>query len=380
MEPAIAAKERGYAEMSLAVQESVLSPQSLTESSRWLRGVCTSLLVVAATTATLVAAEVGFRIVAPQSIVPRYVEASDYGIRKNIGNVRGMMMTSEYQHQFTTNSQGFRGSAEYRIPKPSGVFRMIVLGDSVTLGHGVEDGETFAAVAELALSRSGPVEVINMGISGFGTAEELIQLQQVGARYQPDVVVLAYFPNDPYNNVVSRLFSVEDGRLVRKEESFAPALFIRDHLSDMPGYSFLCQHSHVMNFVRSRFSAFFMDRLGKKYQSSVEIKPELTPTERVLTESLIKEILQTATVEQGVPLVILNIPVILDNRVIQNFPVEALDQTDVSTLLVDVEHAIYNEHRLDELSYPNDAHPKPLAHRLIGEELARVVRARFWQD
>jgi hypothetical protein len=64
------------------------------------------------------AAEIGFRVLSPQAIVPRYVETSPYGIRQNIPQVRGEMITPEYRHGFSTNSQGMRGVREYVVEKP----------------------------------------------------------------------------------------------------------------------------------------------------------------------------------------------------------------------------------------------------------------------
>lgn len=334
-------------------------------------------LLVLSVLFVLGAAEVFLRVFSPQSIVPRYVEVSEAGIRKNIGYVQGVMSTAEFRHRFTTNSQGFRGQREYARPKPAGLYRIIVLGDSVTLGHGVEDDDTFSAVAERALATSRPVEIINMGVSGFGTAEELIQLQRTGLSYEPDLVVLAYFPNDPYNNVVSKLFSVADGRLVRTAEAFVPALYIRDRLYAIPGYGFLCDHSHVVNFLRGRLSAFFLDYLGRANGTSSDINSELTVEEAGLTRRLLQEVAHVAH-ERTVPLVILNIPVILKGRMIDNFPMSLPEARRAVPVVVDVGRTVYADHPLEELSYRDDSHPRPYGHRLIGEALAQQVRDQVW--
>ncbi len=352
-------------------QEHVSSP--LIPRTRATRALFGLVVMALATAATFGILELGLRLLVPQSIMPRYVEASSYGIRKNIGHVRGEMITADFRHEFSTNSQGFRGQVEYAVEKPQGTFRVIVLGDSVTLGHGVKDNETFSAVAERKLNQRRPVEVINMGVSGFGTAEELIQLEEVGLRYQPDLVVLAYFPNDPYNNVVSGLFTVRRDGLERATPSFTPALYVRDHLSAIPGYSFLCQQSHLLNFVRARLSAFFMDRLGRQYQTSTEIRSELTPGERLLTEAVLRDVYRSTWVERGLPLVVLNIPVVLEGRVIQNFPVQRLAESGDLVEVVDVSRSVYQGRSLQDLSYQHDSHPKPQAHRLIGEELAGAI-------
>lgn len=44
------------------------------------------------------------------------------------------------------------------------------------------------------------VEVINLGVGGYGTAQQFLALRDDGLRYRPDLVVLALFSNDVINN------------------------------------------------------------------------------------------------------------------------------------------------------------------------------------
>lgn len=83
------------------------------------------------------------------------------------------------------NSQGFRGPAAG--PIASGRRRVLLLGDSLTFGTGVDDGETFAA----ELARQEPaLEPLNFGVSGYGTDQELLLLEREGLPLTPAVVVL----------------------------------------------------------------------------------------------------------------------------------------------------------------------------------------------
>ena len=104
----------------------------------------------------LLLGEVGARLFSAPLIMPRCVESAPYGIRTQIGNIRGTIVTPQYRHKFDTNSRGFRGTREYAVPKPAKVFRVITLGDSVVDGYGVEDDQTFSAVLEKKLSASTP--------------------------------------------------------------------------------------------------------------------------------------------------------------------------------------------------------------------------------
>ncbi len=147
--------------------------------------------------------------------------------------------------------------------------------------------------------------------------------------------------------------------------------------SAIPGYGFLCDHSHAVNFLRGRLSAFFLDYLGRANGTSSEISSELTVEEAELTRRLLWEVERVAH-ERTVPLVILNIPVILKGRMIDNFPLSLPETGRALPVVVDVGRTVYANHPLEELSYRNDSHPRPYGHRLIGEALAQQVREQVW--
>lgn len=96
-----------------------------------------------------------------------------------------------------TNSLGFL-DAEHSIEKPSGVFRIIVLGDSVTEGYGVAAEEVYVRQLERLLGRlDGRYEVVNFGTRQYSTAQEVARFEETGLRMCPDLVILAYVLNDP---------------------------------------------------------------------------------------------------------------------------------------------------------------------------------------
>jgi hypothetical protein len=100
----------------------------------------------------------------------------------------------------SSNSQGARGRREYAVPKPPGVTRVLVFGDSFTFGDEVGDDETYVARLEGLLPG---VEVINLGVHGYGHDQMLLYLQEVGARYQPDLVLLGFVQLDMRRNLLA---------------------------------------------------------------------------------------------------------------------------------------------------------------------------------
>jgi lysophospholipase L1-like esterase len=97
------------------------------------------------------------------------------------------------------NSLGFRDQREYALAKPPGTFRILVLGDSVTFGHGAVYETTYPYLLEQQLRAWRPDvtwEVWNLGVPGYNTAQELAYLKLVEDRYAPDLVVVGFFTND----------------------------------------------------------------------------------------------------------------------------------------------------------------------------------------
>ena len=95
------------------------------------------------------------------------------------------------------NSQGLR-ERELPVARPAGTRRILCLGDSVTFGHWVEAEQAFPRQLEQALAgRIGnPVQVINAGVPGYSTFQELKWLEEKGWDYQPDLIVVGFVLND----------------------------------------------------------------------------------------------------------------------------------------------------------------------------------------
>lgn len=96
------------------------------------------------------------------------------------------------------NSLGFRGP-EIEVPKPAESYRVLVLGDSITLADYLEDELTFVRRLEARLRAARPgrsVEAVNAGIGDIGLSEELDILEETGLQLEPDLVVVAFYLND----------------------------------------------------------------------------------------------------------------------------------------------------------------------------------------
>lgn len=97
------------------------------------------------------------------------------------------------------NRAGFRGADVPTEPKP-GTVRIALIGDSETFGESLRDEETIPGQLERILNAGGGApayEVLNFGVIGYNTAQELAWLRKKALAYRPSLVVLYYVFNDP---------------------------------------------------------------------------------------------------------------------------------------------------------------------------------------
>ncbi len=109
---------------------------------------------------------------------------------------------AEFEAEVRINARGLR-DREIGYDNPDGAFRVLSLADSFGEALQVNLDETYhkQLEAQLAESMGQPVEVLNAGVGGWGTDQEAIFYLAEGFRYEPEVVLLAFFVrNDAVNN------------------------------------------------------------------------------------------------------------------------------------------------------------------------------------
>jgi len=103
------------------------------------------------------------------------------------------------QALYAINSLGFRDE-EFPEEKPEGVFRILVLGDSMTFGPAMNLEQTYPKVLEELLNESVAAElrfqVINAGVSGYNPYQELATWRGAGVALDPDLVIVGFCVND----------------------------------------------------------------------------------------------------------------------------------------------------------------------------------------
>ncbi|MDQ3033421.1 MAG: hypothetical protein M3Y87_13465, partial [Myxococcota bacterium] len=96
--------------------------------------------------------------------------------------------------EYRVSSLGTRGPE----PADAPAFRVVVLGDSVTMGWGVAEDDTWPARVGASLaSRAPDIEMIDAAVLGWGIEEHCARFDELARSLDPDLVIVGYFPNDP---------------------------------------------------------------------------------------------------------------------------------------------------------------------------------------
>ncbi len=196
--------------------------------SMWIRIGAPLLLLSVSTLLALLLAEAGLRLLRPQVFptIPGglFTDRAD-GLRVLTPGFEGVISRAEFHAPVRIGSFGVRG--EGPRPRTERTFRILALGDSQTFGFGVLDPETYSVQLETILSERHPdldVQVVNAGVPGYGTIDELIWLRERGREADPDLIVAQFLSvNDFAINRSSPLADRVLGRGDGSEPAPAPA-------------------------------------------------------------------------------------------------------------------------------------------------------------
>ncbi|MBL4634762.1 MAG: SGNH/GDSL hydrolase family protein [Kofleriaceae bacterium] len=161
-----------------------------------------------------------------------------------------------------SNSLGFR-DYEHAERNP-GVYRVLILGDSVTSGHHIKNyKDAFPAQLEKILKKKGrEVEVLNFGVNGYNTQQEVEILKDRGLKFSPDLVVVAYCLNDRVRSdggLLAMLLNLGDGKGPRR--TGLGGLLSESHLARLLEFRYRSVRS-----VRSEYGALFKDTVAMHFE------------------------------------------------------------------------------------------------------------------
>lgn len=254
--------------------------------------------------------------------------------------------TADFDVEVRINAQGFRDSP---IAAPGERPRIVALGDSLTFGWGVEAEQTFSSRLEELLG----ADVLNLGVSGYGTDQELLLWEHEGRALQPQLVLLTLCANDLEE--VSRpaaygrlkpYFTLQAGEL-RLEGRPVPEAPVGEW-------------SHLL---RSTWSWWIK-----------RSTPPLDPSERGAATALQCAVL--ARLAADVRSAKAHLLIVFDGR--DAAPGQAFTCASEDWLALDVGPALEAAARTGAVRFATDAHWSPHGHQAVAEAIATRLRETGW--
>lgn len=159
------------------------------------------------------------------------------------------------QSSVTINARGFRGPEVAYAREPQRR-RVLVLGDSYVWGYGVNNDEVFTE----RLRQAKPEwEVVNLGVSGYSTDQELLLYRDEGYKYQADLVLLVLTENDRSGNMLTQqyvvygkpAFQFQNGALTLRNQPVPPTRWWKQALSQLATQSYVLTAANKYLYARA---------------------------------------------------------------------------------------------------------------------------------
>ena len=102
-------------------------------------------------------------------------------------------------NQLRTNQDGMREDRDYPVERSPQTVRILGIGDSGMFGWACEQDENYLAILETNLNHRGDgvvYEVLNTGVPGYNTQQEIQALKEKWIKYKPDIVIVGWSDND----------------------------------------------------------------------------------------------------------------------------------------------------------------------------------------
>ncbi|MCU0613298.1 MAG: SGNH/GDSL hydrolase family protein [Candidatus Eisenbacteria bacterium] len=285
-----------------------------------------------------------------------------------LSTISGRSASDEYDFTYTHNGFGLR-DVEHLLAKPPGVFRILGLGDSFTYGQGAAFEDTYLARLETFLNnRDGAhprVEVIKAGIVRFFPEPERLLLQHYGVAFRPDLVTVAFLPNDLADTYTGiKAITVGADGFLKTEEA--------NQLGRVATWLYL--RSHACRIVLRRYVTW---RIARKH-GEPSIRPNdpelLSDTNWAKIEAEYFRMTDIAH-EVNAAIAFIHIPQQGPWGAWSNAPTERLAHwcAEVGVPFIDVLPAMRRMPCPEELYWKRDGHPTPRGYRVIADTLCRAL-------
>ncbi len=260
------------------------------------------------------------------------------------------------------NTYGYR-DRDFFVKKKPGVFRIGVVGDSLTMGYGIKNvNQRFSDILEKKLNNSGiKAEVYNLGVAGLDTCSEITQFEKV-KQLNFDLIVWEYFLND-----------VEPCT-----DSAGAKILVNQKVKINPVIDFVRKQSFFFDFVYWRYSNAYLKTYAQlrtadlsQYKNQQVLKNHLSDI------ATFSKNLQDDTSTHKVIVMIFPFLIFLDN----NYPAKDIHKMlaakfqEQNDSVIDLLPYLLDKNKRNLMVNRFDSHPNEYVHDLAASLLyGRIVR------
>ena len=286
----------------------------------------------------------------------------------------GIFESSEFRIKVCINQKGLR-DRDYSYERTPGKKRILVLGDSFVWGFGVEQNQIFTEQLENLLTN---VEVINAGVSGYSTDQELLWFKSEGVKYSPDLVILVVSGIDDSMNHLELVYVIyykprftfgENGQLelqnvpVPQASAFMRSLY------------WGCRYSSLVNFLIQNVRPAILQALygqGSFETKKLETFKERDPSEQfTLTLALIDEIRRTSETVNAQLMIVTNSIFWWPHQPGATYEELVRALRDNYPYVLDIEAS--TGYSSEQMTIPHDGHWNQDGHRFVAEQILKFI-------
>jgi len=266
------------------------------------------------------------------------------------------------------NSLGLRGP-EIETAKASGTLRIVGLGDSFTFGVGVADEHTFLRRLEKSLNAfAAPgrrYEVVNAGVQGYNTRDEVLYLKHRWLALRPDLVLITFYLNDAYRDDAFANMGQALGIYLNRPDGLARWSYLAD----------FAQHAWRARTVRKKIRDYYAKHYFRTPREFLANRGEKKTDWRASRQSLARAAALARSHQFKLALVIFPELDSLDGeypfRKIHELVRVECDELGIPVL--DLLETLRGRNARDLWVHPSDHHPNEVAHQLAAEAIEEFV-------
>ena len=281
--------------------------------------------------------------------------------------------TSDFSVIYKMNSKGLRDK-EYDYRKSADKIRVLAFGDSNTFGEGVKYGERFTDILELNYPN---LEIINLGVPGYGLDQQFLSFLEEGVKYSPDYVILFVsvgVTRRNWANIVRNGTILFDNLTFSNSASDATTIFLsRNNSFYKIKDNFALEKSYILSYINYQIRLFLLKKELEKQDTELwgdisrenKKKKVSNDTDNIQkrTSIIIKKFYEIAN-ENDIPLIVIKIDSYGNLDYIREIE---------NVTYYDLTNDLRNESKKYSLSFKYDPHFNKKTHSFIGRKVTTIL-------